>query len=95
MLHHGGTDQDDEQHHRHHRCPPDCRGPKRLGVDAVGHQVGAALRPTASQRVDGVENLCGADDSGNQDENMVGRNMGRVMRQKRCQALAPSVRAAL
>ncbi|CFR99852.1 Uncharacterised protein [Mycobacterium tuberculosis] len=28
-------------------------------------------------------------------KNMVGRNMGRVMRQKRCQALAPSVRAAL
>ncbi len=41
---------------------------ERLGIDAVGHQVGAPLGPARRQRVHGVEYLRGADNSGDKDE---------------------------
>src|SRR5947209_13284999 len=57
MLDDGDADQDNEQHHGHDRGPADGRGPECLGIDAVSDQIGALLRPTAGERVDGIENL--------------------------------------
>ena len=68
VLRDGDADQDDEQHQRHDGRASDGRRPERLGVDAVSDKVGTPGRTAARQRVDRVENLCGADDSGDRDK---------------------------
>ena len=60
MLGDRHTDQQYEQHHCHHRSAADRRRAERLGIDPVGHQVGAALRAAAGQCIDRVEDLVGA-----------------------------------
>ena len=54
------TYQQCEQHHCHHRTAVDRRRAERLGIDPVGHQVGAALRAAAGQCTGRVEDLVGA-----------------------------------
>lgn len=68
VLRDGGADQDQKQDKRHHRGAPDRGRAERLGVDPVRDEVGPAGRAAASQRVDRVENLGGADDSGDRDK---------------------------
>jgi hypothetical protein len=64
VLNNGGAHQDDEQDQRHRRGAADRRGAESLRINPVRNKVGAAGRAAAGQRVNGVENLRGADDSG-------------------------------
>ena len=64
VLNDGDTHQDREQDQRHDGRTPDRGRPERLSVNPVRHQVGATGRAAAGQRVNRVENLRGADDSG-------------------------------
>lgn len=65
VLNNRGAHQDREQNQRHRRSAANRGGAESLGVNPVRNKVGAASRAAAGQRVHGVENLRGADDSGN------------------------------
>lgn len=72
VLSNGDTDQNAEQHQRHDRGATDSGSTEGLGVDPMRDQVGPAGRTTAGEGVDGVENLSGADDPGDGNEEQGG-----------------------
>ena len=95
MLNDRHTDQQREQHHRHHRRAPNRRRAERLGIDPVGHQVGAPCGPPPVNAYTVSKTWAALMIPVTVTKNSVGRSIGSVMRRNRCHAVAPSVRAAL